>query len=328
MSENIRKKLGVIDLEKKFQNMVKYRVPTGIIAIDRIIQGGVPSGKLTEISGGFSAGKSRLLLHILVNVLKMSGLAMLVDKEHALEKGLADVTGLDYKHENFLYPKVEKMRTVEQIFDLLEKFIKLGREECPDKLMAFAIDSVAAMPTEEDIDGKIGVPTSGARRAKIIGDGIRKYISMIHESNICFICVNQLRDKIGVMYGEKDDTPGGRAIEFHASLRLRLDKIKALKDDQTEEQIATKVRVVCKKSKIGIPFGMVKFEMPVMEPISKYAGLWDYMQRHEEVVHSGGAYYYFPKDETKKFTKEEFVELYEANKPYFKKQEEKNGQKG
>lgn len=295
MSDDLRKQLGAIDLTEQFDRDVKYRIPTGIIAIDRIIGGGVPSGKLIEINGFWSAGKSRLLLHILAQALELGGLVMLVDLERALERGLAEISGLDYKHKNFIYANINEIITVEQVFLHLEKFIKIGRESFPNQFLIFAVDSVAAMPTAEAKKKGIGVDVNigAARRAQLIDDSLKKLMPDIHTSNICFIFINQLRDKLDVMFGDQTDSPGGKAIKFWASLRLKMKLMGKIKDEQTKEQIGGNVHLVCQKSKISRPYGEVFFEMHAFKPISKYAGLFEYMYRHSEIEKVGQRNYIF-----------------------------------
>lgn len=308
MSKGIREKFNVVDLSNRFDELVKFRVPTGIIAIDRVIGGGIPSGKLTEIAGGYSAGKTRLVCHILNQALKMGGVVMLIDLERALDKGLAKLTNLDINNERFVYPELDETIDIKQIFDLLDDFIIFGREEYPDAPLVCAIDSIAAMPSTEDLEKPIGEYTGALRRAKLIGDGMRKYIPKVYKSNVCWLCVNQVRDRIDVMFGEKTQTPGGKAVKFYASLRIKVDLVGSIKDEKTKEKIATKVRLVNIKSKVGVPFGLVNFKMPVDKPIDEYAGLLDYLVRHGEVKQAG-AWYNFP-GEKKKFMTKDFVEHY------------------
>jgi len=309
MDKDIRKKLGAIDLSKRFKKLSKYCVSTGIIAFDRVIGGGIPSGRLTEFYGGESTAKSRLVNHILAETQKVGGVGILVDTERALDEGLIALTGVD--PEKLIYPDPEKIETIEDVFNLLDEAIKAIRPQYSDAPITFVWDSVAATPGMEDMEKEIGRNEASMRRAKIIGDGLRKFIPLVYKNQICLVFVNQIRDKINVMYGDQTDTPGGRAIKFWASLRLGMKITGKIKDETTKEQIGTKLELFVRKSKVSKPFGVVNFEMYVDEPISPYAGLLDYMKRHGEVKYLGAGKYCFVGNEKETFTKAEFSKAYE-----------------
>ena len=310
MDKDIRKKLDAIDLTQRFAKLVKYRVPTGIVAFDRVIGGGIPSGRLTEFFGGESTAKSRLVAHIIAQVQKAGGVAVLNDTEKALDQGLVDLTGVDLK--TIIYPDPEKIETVEDIYASLENTIKVIRPKYPDKPILFAWDSVAATPGREDLEKELGRNEAGMRLAKLIGEGLKKYLVDVYKSQIILIFVNQIRDKMNVMFGNKVDTPGGRQVKFLASLRIGMKIIGAIRDDQTKEQIGTKLELLVRKSKVSPPFGKVHFEMPVSASIDEYAGLLDYQMRHEEVLHLGGGKYIFIDDDKETaFTKASYSEAYE-----------------
>lgn len=308
---DLRDKLKAIDLTKKFDELAKYRIPTGIIAVNMAIGGGIPSGKLTEISGGWSAGKSRLALHIAVETLKLGGIVCYADLERALDEGLAKLVKLDLSNPDFIYPDPNDIVTIQNVFDLLSGFIKLGREKYSDKPLLFVVDSIAAMPTEEDLEKGLDVNTAAARRAKQINQGLRKHMGEVYSSDVSFLCINQVRDRFDVLWGEKEDTPGGKAIKFHASMRMKLNLVKSVKDDMTKEVTMNMVKLVNIKSKVGIPYRMVQFEMPVFEPIDKYAGLLDYLIRHGQIEHKKGSKKYKFSGIEEEFEKKDFEEAYE-----------------
>ena len=321
--KEIRKRLHAIDLTEQFAKLVRYRIPTGIIAVDRIIHGGVPSGKITELYGGWSAGKTRLLLHIIAQTLRLGGWAVLIDEERALEAGLCDLVGLDVNHPKFICVDPDDIETVEEVFEFIAKTIDIIRTEDPDGFLLIGWDSLASTPTKddlkesEDIGEKVNI--AGARRAKLIGRGLRKVSSKLYKTHSCLVIVNQLIDRFDVMFGDKTTTPGGKAVKFHSSLRMKLTLIKKMRDTKTEEQIGNNVKLVIEKSRIGTPFGMIKFEMLVKEPISEYAGLLDYMIRHEEVIQQGKNIYTFVGSKVE-WTKATFPEHYEAK---FREKEKK-----
>jgi len=314
--EDIRKKLHAIDLSKQFAKLVKYRIPTGIIAVDRIIHGGVPSGKITELYGGWSAGKSRLLLHIIAQTLRLGGWAVLIDEERALEAGLCDLVGLDVNHQKLIVVDPDDIETVEDVFTFIEQTIDVIRAEDPDGFLLIGWDSLASTPTKEDLkeNEDIGekVNIAGARRAKLVGRGLRRVSSKLFKTHSCLVIVNQLIDRFDVMFGSATTTPGGKAVKFHSSLRMKLTLIKKMKDKKTEEQIGNNVKLVIEKSRIGIPFGVVKFEMLVHKPIDKHAGLLDYMERHGEVDKLGSNKYRFvgEKRTSEEFKTKDFPEAY------------------
>jgi len=314
--EDIRKKLGAIDLSEQFKKLVKYRVSTGIIALDMVTNGGIPSGRLTEFYGGESTAKSRLCAHIIAETQKVGGVAVLNDTEKALDQGLVDLTGVDM--DKLIYPNPEKITSVEDVFESLENTIKIVRPAYPDKPVIFLWDSVASTPMQEDLEKKIGRPEAAMHRAKLIGDGLKKYLSDIYKNHIVVIFVNQIQDKMNVLFGNQTTTPGGRQIKFLASLRLGMKIVGSINDEQTKEQIGTTIQMLVKKSKVGPPFGIVNFEMPAFEPISKYAGLMDYMKRHGKLKHIAGGQYNFIGDE-EMWTKACFPEAYEGWKKKSKK---------
>jgi len=317
--KEIRKKLKAIDLSQRFKESIKYRVSTGFIALNIVTNGGIPSGRLTEFFGGESTSKSRLCAHIIAETQKMGGVAILHDTEKALDQGLVDLTGVDMS--NLICPNPEEITSVEDIFESLETTIKFVRPEYPDKPVTFIWDSVASTPMLKDLEERIGRPEASMLRAKLIGDGLKKYLSDVYKNNITLIFVNQIQDRMNVLFGDPTTTPGGRQIKFLASLRLGMKVVGSIKDDQTKEQDGTTIRMLVKKSKVGPPFGIVNFDMPVFEPISKYAGLMDYMRRHEEVIHLGGGKYQFVGKDEPKWKKKDFPMAYEEWK---KRVEKKN----
>jgi recombination protein RecA len=306
----LHSKLGTINLEDKINELVKFRVPTGILAIDRVVGGGIPAGKLTEIYGDFSTGKSRIACHVIAETQRLGGRAILIDTERALDQGLVDLTGVSLKGDSFFYPNPDtELRSIEDVFRIVETGMKLLREDDPDKLLTIVWDSVAATPGLEDIEKEIGRNEASMRRAKVISDGLKKIMAQVYQSKTCLIFINQIRDKIGVLYGEKVDTVGGRMIKFTASLRIHCFLSGAIRNEETKEIEGYKGRIEVTKSRVCRPFGVVNFEMRTDEPIDKYSGLLDYMVRHGEVISTAG-WYAFP-GSTKKFRLVDFPQEYE-----------------
>lgn len=311
-----KKELITINLSERW--LPAYRISTGVIAFDRVLNGGIPSGRLTELYGGESAYKSLVVLQILAEAAKDDRfLVTLADPENSLEKGLVKMVGLDVK--KLLYIDVGRMRAVEDVFDSIEAALDRASKE--GKFLVFGLDSVAATPGYEDLAGALGRNEASMRRAKVIKSGLDKYMGRVAKENACLIFVNQIQDKIGVAYGERVTTPGGRSIKHWASLRMQFKTLGKIKDEKSKEQIGTKGHLYIKKHKAGKPFGEVNFEQRVGEPLDKYTGLLDYMTRHGEIGQAG-SYYYFPDDKENTFRGDDFPKLYEKRN----KKEKKNGQ--
>jgi len=318
----LQKKIGILDLSKVLDDLVKFRIPTGIRGIDLIIGGGIPASRLTEIYGDFTTGKSRLLYHILAICQKMGGYAILLDQERGYSSGLAELTGLD--HNRLIYADPDKIITIEDIFECIKISINVLREADPDCLIAIGWDSVAMGVTREDLESKdLSVATSAARRAKVIGDGLRKIMPLVYKNKICLIFINQIRDRIGVMYGEKIDTVGGKMIKFAASLRLHCylaGKIKEETDTSNVDIIrGFKGRLVVDKSKICRPFEYCEFQMFVDKPIDVYSGLRDVLVRRGEIIDLGRKKYKWGE---KEFHEDEFIEIYTASEGLIEKSNE------
>jgi len=306
---DLHNKLGTINLADRISELVKFRVPTGILAIDRVIGGGIPAGKLSEIYGDFSTGKSRIACHVIAETQRLGGRAVLIDTERALDQGLITLTGVKLD-DTFFYPDPDtQLKTIEDVFKVIGESVKLLRDDDPDQLLTIIWDSVAATPGIEDLEKEIGRSEASMRRAKVIGDGLKQVMAKVYQSKICLIFINQIRDKIGVMYGEKTETVGGKAIKFTASLRLHCFLSGAIRNESTKELDGYKGRLEVAKSKICRPFGVVNFEMLTDKPIDTYSGLLDYMVRHGELESIAG-WYKFP-EQTKKFRSEDFPKNYE-----------------
>lgn len=309
VSKETRDKLGSISLKGRFAELVKFRIPTGVIAFDRVTGGGIPAGKLTEMYGDYGTGKSRIACHILANTQKLGGTAVLIDTERSMSQGLADLTGIDV--DSLVYPDPnEKLTSLEEVYDVIANAIQLLREENPDGLLTIVWDSVAATPGMDDLEKKLGEPTAAMKRAKIMSDGLKKLMADVHKLKVCLVFINQIRDRIGVMYGPQVDTVGGKALKFAASLRVHVKMGSKIKNDKTEEIEGFKGRMIVERSKVCKPFGKVEFDMKIDEPIDKHAGLLNYMKRHEELVHVGSGWYQFPGDENK-FRAKDFPKVYE-----------------
>ena len=315
MTKNTLAGIETIDLNLHFKDLVEFRIPIGIKAIDLVIGGGIPAGKLSEFYGSWSSGKTRLACRLAANTIKLGGAVVFLDNEKSLSKGLLDLTGVDPKH--LIYPNPDtELKTLEKIFTVMENSIVQLREADPDRLITVIWDSVATAPCKQDLEAEIGQNHIGAAtRARIISNGLKKIMSIVHSTKTCLVFLNQIRDKIGVQYGAKTDTVGGKSIKFQASLRIHCKIVGAIKNDKTKEKDGDKGQIIVEKSKISKPFGVVNFEMLATEPIDEYAGLLDYYVRHGKVESKGGWFNFV--GEKKKFRSYDFPEA-------LKKYEEEN----
>ncbi len=303
------KELVTISLSSKW--LPAYKISTGVIAFDMVLGGGLPSGRIIEMYGGESSYKSLVVLQSLANAVEdEDNLVVYSDNERSIEKGLVEMVTSDVQMfvDRLEYLDVSKMVSAKDIFEQIEyglnKAKKLG------KRLIFGWDSIGATPGHEDLVKEIGRNEAGARRAKLIKDGLDKYGSRIASEDAILILVNWTMDRFGVMFGEAETTPGGRAIKFWSSVRMKFKNTGKIVDDKSKEQIGGKGNLLIRKNKAGRPFGQVNFEHYAMEPLSKYAGLLDYLWRHGSILQAG-AYYYFIGDKDNKFYSEDFPERYE-----------------
>ena len=236
---------------------VKDWVSTGDPMLDMAISnnpnGGVPVGRLTEISGGEGAGKTLLASYVLANTQKKGGVAILIDTEHAASMEVMAEVGVDVKKLVYI-----QAGTTEEVFKAMEAIVSKIQSENSDRLITIVWDSIAATSTAAEVAGTYGDHTIGLQ-ARLIGQGLRKYIPIMNRYNVCLVFVNQLRVKIGQSFGDKYDTPGGKAVPYHASVRIRLTHFKQLKDKQSGLLLGRKVKAEIKKNKVAPPMRTVFF---------------------------------------------------------------------
>lgn len=221
-------------------------ISTGSKALNKILEiGGIPRGRIIEIYGNESSGKTTLTLHIIANVQKAGGVAAFIDAEHCLDPKYAEKIGVDLSKVMINQPDYG-----EQGLNIAEEILKTK------KVDVLIIDSVAALVPKAELDGDMEKNHMGLQ-ARMMGQHLRKISHIVKESNTAVIFINQVREKIGVMFGERTTTPGGRALKFWSVLRLHLTKIKTIKKGQNK--IANLIKVVVKKSKVSIPFKEAEF---------------------------------------------------------------------
>ena len=249
-------------------------IPTGSLALDAALGiGGLPRGRIVEIYGPESSGKTTLALHVLAEAQKRGGEVAFVDAEHALDPVYAEAIGVDI--DSML---VSQPDTGEQALDITESLVRSGA------LDVIVVDSVAALTPRAEIEGEMGDSFVGLQ-ARMMSQALRKLAGAVAKTNCIVIFVNQLRMKIGVMYGNPETTTGGNALKFYASVRLDVRKIEAIKNGTTLIGNRTRVKVI--KNKVAPPFREAIFDIMYGEGISKYGELLDIAVEMELVNKSG-----------------------------------------
>ena len=252
-------------------------IPTGAINLDAAIGiGGIPRGRITEIYGPESSGKTTLCLHIVANAQRAGGVAAFIDAEHALDIDYAKKLGVDV--ENLL---VSQPDTGEQALEICEILVRSGAVD------VVVVDSVAALVPKAEIEGDMGDSHVGLQ-ARLMSQALRKLTGAIARSRTSVIFINQLREKIGVMFGNPETTTGGKALKFYASLRLDIRRIGPVKDK--EEVIGSQVRVKVVKNKVAPPFKQAEFDIMYAEGISHTSLLVD-IGSESGVIEKSGAWY-------------------------------------
>jgi recombination protein RecA len=259
------------------QRLTTEVVPTGSLALDIALgAGGIPRGRVTEIYGNESAGKSTLAIHIMAETQKLGGIAAYVDAEHALDPSYASNCGLNLEELLISQPD-----SGEQALDITEQLVRSGAVD------TIVVDSVAALVPQAEIEGDIG-DTHVGLQARLMSQALRKLTSTIHHSRTAVIFINQLREKVGVTYGSPEVTPGGRALKFYSSVRIDLRRTESIK--QGSEIIGSRVRARVVKNKIAAPFRVTEFDIMFNKGISKMGDLLELGVR-EGILKKAGAFY-------------------------------------
>jgi recombination protein RecA len=252
-------------------------VPTGAINLDAAIGvGGIPRGRVTEIYGPESSGKTTLCLHVVANAQKMGGVAAFIDAEHALDTEYARKLGVDV--ESLL---ISQPDTGEQALEICEILVRSGAVDI------VVIDSVAALVPKAEIEGDMGDSHVGLQ-ARLMSQALRKLTGAIARSKTIVIFINQLREKIGVMFGNPETTTGGKALKFYASVRLDIRRIGPVKEK--EEVVGSHVRVKVVKNKVAPPFKQAEFDIMYAEGISHTSLLVD-IGAEANIIEKSGAWY-------------------------------------
>ncbi|MCW8849903.1 MAG: recombinase RecA [Melioribacteraceae bacterium] len=252
-------------------------ISTGSVSLDYALGiGGVPRGRIVEIYGPESSGKTTVCLHTIAEAQKLGGIAAFIDAEHALDSHYARRLGVDVNNLLLSQPDYG-----EQALEIVDTLVR------SNALDIIVIDSVAALVPRSEIEGEMGDAQMGVQ-ARLMSQALRKITGAVSRSKTCVIFTNQLRSKIGVMFGSPETTTGGNALKFYASLRMDIRRIAAIKDGQDVVGNRTKVKVV--KSKVAPPFKQVEFDILYNEGISKSGELIDLGVEHG-IVKKGGAWF-------------------------------------
>ncbi len=272
-------------------------ISTGSISLDIALGiGGIPRGRVTEIYGPEASGKTTLCQHIVAEAQRAGGVCAFIDMEHALDPTYAEKVGVDIENMYIAQPD-----TGEQALEIADSLVRSGAID------VIVIDSVAALVPRAELEGDMGDATMG-NQARLMSQALRKLSGAIKQSNTAMVFTNQLRQKIGVMFGNPETTTGGQALKYYASVRLDVRRLQAIKDGQ--QMMGNRIRVRVTKNKVAPPFRQAEFDIMYAEGISKTGDLLDLGVEHE-IIDKRGAFYSYGetrlgqgRENSKRFLKE------------------------
>lgn len=261
-------------------------IPTGSIGLDMALGvGGIPRGRIIEIFGPESSGKTTLSLHIVAEAQKLGGVCAYIDAEHAMDPDYTKKLGVNI--DNLL---ISQPDTGEQALEIVESLVRTG------KIDVIVIDSVAALTPKDEIEGDMGAYHVG-KQARLMSQALRKLTAIVSRSKTVVIFINQIRMQIGVMFGNPETTPGGKALKFYTSVRLDIRKIAQIK--KGEEVVGSRTRVKVVKNKVAAPFKQTEFDIIYNEGISKEGEIIALGEKFKIIEKTGNSYFYIPKESEK-----------------------------
>ncbi|MFA6257046.1 MAG: recombinase RecA [Candidatus Paceibacterota bacterium] len=278
-------------------------IPTGSIGLDMALGvGGIPRGRIIEIFGPESSGKTTLSLHIVAEAQKLGGVCAYIDAEHAMDPEYTKKLGVNINDLLISQPD-----NGEQALEIVESLVRTG------KIDVVVVDSVAALTPRDEIEGDMGAYHVG-KQARLMSQALRKLTAIVARSKTCVIFINQIRMQIGVMFGNPETTPGGKALKFYTSIRLDIRKIAQIK--KGEEVVGSRTRVKIVKNKVAAPFKQTEFDIIYNEGISREGEVMALGEKFKIIEKSGNSYFYTPEgaekiklgvgyDATRKFLKED-----------------------
>ena len=291
---------------------IKDFISTGSSMLDLAISnredGGIAVGRITEINGLESSGKSLLASHILAETQKKGGIAVYMDTETSVSRDFLEAIGVDVSKLLYLH-----FECVEDIFEAIEDIITKVRESDKDRLVTILVDSLAATSTKVEIDADFEKDGYATTKAIVISKALRKITQMIGRQRVALVFTNQLRQKLGVMFGDPWTTSGGKALPFHASTRVRLKNMGQIKDSKKKNILGMKCRAQIIKNRLGPPLRHADYDMYFDSGIDNYGGWLNVMKEHK-LVKSGGSWYTLEyRKKEYKFQSKDFKELMENN---------------
>ncbi len=286
-------------------------IPTGSLGLDMALGvGGIPRGRIIEIFGPESSGKTTLSLHIVAEAQKLGGVCAYIDAEHAMDPEYTKKLGVNINELLISQPD-----NGEQALEIVESLVRTG------KIDVVVIDSVAALTPKDEIEGDMGAYHVG-KQARLMSQALRKLTAIVARSKTAVIFINQIRMQIGVMFGNPETTPGGKALKFYTSVRLDIRKIAQIK--KGEDVVGSRTRVKIVKNKVAAPFKQTEFDIIYNEGISREGELMALGEKYKIIEKTGNSYFYKSADE-----KEEKVKLgvgYDATRKFLKEEKKVSSQ--